>query len=102
MLWPSAKPIAFRRYLMQLTCKRATLDGAQTAAQNLKKKLAAKSASRRIPVEIIGPTPSFYARRGRYFYYQLVCKSKDRDYLVSLAKTVPADWQTDLDPINLL
>jgi len=89
-------------YLMQLTCKRATLDGAQTAAQNLKKKLAAKSASRRIPVEIIGPTPSFYARRGRYFYYQLVCKSKDRDYLVSLAKTVPADWQTDLDPINLL
>ncbi len=85
-------------YLMQLICKRATLAGAQTAAENLKKKLA----SQKLPVEIIGPTPSFYARRGRYYYYQLVAKSKDRDHLVALAKKVPADWAIDLDPVNLL
>ena len=89
-------------YLMRLTCKRATQNGAQTAAENLKKKLATKSTSRRIPVEIIGPSPSFYARRGRHFYYQLVGKSKDRDHLLALAREVPADWIIDLDPINLL
>ena len=55
-----------------------------------------------LPVEVIGPTPAFYARRGKYFYYQLVCKSKDRDHLLALAKIVPADWQIDLDPADLL
>ncbi len=106
--WPSfykqalAERQAFRfppfAYLLQLTCRRATESGAQQAAENLKKKLAAK----KLPVEIIGPAPSFYARRGKYFYYQLVAKSKDRDHLVTLAKEVPADWTVDLDPINLL
>lgn len=85
-------------YLMQLTCRRATVDGAQTAAENLKKKLAAK----KLPVEIIGPAAAFYARRGQYFYYQLVAKSKDRDHLLELAKEVPGDWTIDLDPVNLL
>lgn len=85
-------------YLMQLTCRRATPGGGQSAALNLKKKLAAK----KLPVEIIGPAPAFYARRGKYFYYQLVCKSKSRDHLLKLAKEVPADWAIDLDPINLL
>ncbi len=85
-------------YLLQLTCQRATLPGAQKAAENLKKKLA----TQKLPVEIIGPTPSFYARRGKYYYYQLVCKSKDRAHLLKMAKEVPADWAVDLDPINLL
>ena len=85
-------------YLLQLTCRRATDSGAQTAAENLKKKLAAK----KLPVEIIGPAPAFYARRGKYYYYQLVAKSKDRAHLLKLAKEVPADWAVDLDPINLL
>jgi len=85
-------------YLLQLTCRRASESGAMDAAQNLKKKLAAK----KLPVEIIGPAPSFYARRGKYYYYQLVAKSKNRANLLKLAKEVPADWTVDLDPINLL
>ena len=85
-------------YLMQLSCRRSTESGASGAAQNLKKKLASK----KLPVEIIGPAPSFYARRGKYYYYQLVCKTKDRDHLLELAKEVPGDWTVDLDPINLL
>lgn len=85
-------------YLMKLTVRRATLTGAQTAAQKLKDDLAAAG----LPIEIIGPTPSFYARRGKYFYYQLVCKSKTRDHLLALAKLVPPDWQIDLDPADLL
>lgn len=85
-------------YLMQLSCRRATEAGAKKAAENLKSKLAAK----KLPVEIIGPAPSFYARRGKYYYYQLVAKSKNRQHLTQLAKEVPADWGVDLDPINLL
>lgn len=85
-------------YLMQLSCRRASESGAETAARNLKKKLAGHG----LPVEIIGPSPSFYARRGRYFYWQLVAKSKDRAHLLKLAKGLPADWTVDLDPINLL
>jgi len=85
-------------YLMKLSCRRATVKGAQTASERLKSQLATQG----LPVEIIGPTPAFYARRGKYYYYQLVAKSKDRDHLLALAKTVPSDWQIDLDPADLL
>lgn len=85
-------------HLLQLTCRRLTEGGALSAASNLKKKLTAK----KLPVEIIGPAPAFYARRGKYFYFQLVAKSKNRQHLVELVKEVPADWAVDLDPINLL
>ncbi len=85
-------------YLLKLTCRRATVKGAQNASERLKKQLTKQG----LPVEVIGPTPAFYARRGKYYYYQLVAKSKDRDHLVQLAKTVPADWQIDLDPSDLL
>lgn len=85
-------------YLLKLVCRRATLAGAQNASHRLRQQLLELN----LPVEVIGPTPSFYARRGKYYYYQLVAKSKDRANLVKLAQTVPADWQIDLDPINLL
>lgn len=85
-------------YLLQLTCKRATIKGAETASLRLKKALLDK----KLPVEVIGPTPSFYARRGNRYYYQLVVKSKQRKYLETLAKEVPAEWQVNLDPVDLL
>ncbi|HXY17983.1 MAG TPA: primosomal protein N' [Candidatus Nitrosopolaris sp.] len=90
--WP---PFA---YLLQLTCRRATAEGAQKAANNLKAKLINLG----LPVEIIGPTPAFYARRGKYYYYQLVAKSKNREHLVQLARNVPHDWTINLDPSDLL
>jgi primosomal protein N' len=85
-------------YLLKLTIRRATVAGAQNAAEKLKSELIGAA----LPAEIIGPTPAFYARRGKNFYYQLVAKSKDREHLVALAKIAPADWQIDLDPADLL
>lgn len=85
-------------YLMKLVIRRATLNGAQNASQKLYNELTSLG----LPAEIIGPTPAFYARRGKYFYYQIVAKSKDRDTLLELAKAVPPDWQIDLDPADLL
>jgi primosomal protein N' (replication factor Y) (superfamily II helicase) len=85
-------------YLLKLVVRRRTINGAQNAAEKLRHELAAAGQA----AEIIGPTPAFYARRGPYFFYQLVAKSKDRDTLLELAKKVPADWQVDLDPSDLL
>jgi len=106
--WPSfykyilAERKAFKfppfAYLLKLSCRRATLSGANAAAEKLKERVA----SLKLPVEIIGPAPSFYGRRGRYFYWQLVVKSKARGHLVTIAKSVPSDWIVDLDPTDLL
>jgi primosomal protein N' (replication factor Y) len=85
-------------YLMQLTCRRATLKGTEQASRKLKDELAATN----LPVEIIGPSPSFYSRRGKYYYWQIVVKSKKRSHLIELTKLVPQDWTINLDPINLL
>ena len=85
-------------YLLKLVCRRATSSGAQKAAENLAKELV----SQKLPVEIVGPTPGFYGRRGRYYYWQLVVKSKQRNHLLKLADEVPANWSIDLDPIDLL
>jgi len=85
-------------HLLKLVCRRATYNGAQKAAE----KLAGELASKKLPVEIVGPTPSFYGRRGRKYYWQLVIKSKQRDHLLELTEYVPTDWMIDLDPIDLL
>ncbi|HVX58839.1 MAG TPA: primosomal protein N' [Candidatus Saccharimonadales bacterium] len=85
-------------YLLQLTCRRATVAGAQKAADRLKHQLRTMGFA----AEIIGPSPSFYARRGKYHYYQLVVKAKDRGILVKMAAATPADWQVNLDPVDLL
>jgi len=85
-------------YLLQLSCRRASANNAQKAAENLKLKLLKLG----LPVEVIGPFPAFYARRGNSYTYKLVIKSKNREQLVMLAKTVPSDWTIDLDPSDLL
>ena len=85
-------------YLLKLSIKRATPQGASSAAARLKEQIV----SQELPIEVIGPTPAFYGRRGRYYYWQLVVKSKDRKHLVNIARLAPADWRIDLDPSNLL
>ena len=85
-------------YLLKLSCKRATDKGALTASNRLKKIILRQ----RLKIEVDGPTPSFYARRGKYHYYQLVVRAKDRKNLLKIAAQVPNDWQIDIDPVNLL
>ena len=85
-------------YLAQFTCKRTSSTSAEQAAQKVKDKLE----DLKLPVQIIGPVAPFYAKRGANHYCQLVLKSKSRNYLVQAAKSVPADWQINLDPIDLL
>lgn len=85
-------------YLLKLSCRRATSASAKDATDKFKTRIAKLG----LPVEIIGPAPAFYSRRGRYFYWQLTIKSKVRSHLVDIAKITPADWVVDLDPADLL
>ncbi len=85
-------------FLMKLAARRSTYAGAEKAATQLAKDLSKHG----LPVEIVGPTPSFYGRRGKYYYWQLVVKSKERSHLLKLAGRVASNWTIDLDPINLL
>jgi primosomal protein N' (replication factor Y) (superfamily II helicase) len=85
-------------YLLKLSVRRKTLSGAESAAEKLKSQLQALG----LPVEIIGPTPSFYGRRGDNYYWQLVARAKNRKDLVMLTQSTPADWMIDLDPSDLL
>jgi primosomal protein N' (replication factor Y) (superfamily II helicase) len=85
-------------FLMQLVCRRATLKGVEQAS----KKIKAVLEEQKLPIEIIGPTPKFYSRRGKYYYWQIVIKSKQRTHLNRLAKVVPQDWTINIDPISLL
>ena len=89
-------------YLLRLSVRRKTLKGAEAAAERLKTLLQGATLQQALAVEIIGPTPSFYGRRGDNYYWQLIAKSKTRSHLVSLAKAAPPDWSIDLDPSDLL
>lgn len=85
-------------YMLQLVIKRVNSKSAQAAADKLKAQLIMQ----KLPVEIIGPTPKFFGRRGRYYYWQIIAKSKNRKFLLQLIKDIPSEWAANLDPIDLL
>lgn len=53
-------------------------------------------------LEIIGPAPSFYERRGDKYYWQLIIKSKKRSILQEIVSQLPPNWHFDLDSASLL
>ncbi len=85
-------------YLAQLVCKRASTESADKTAGQLKQKLE----SLKLPIKIIGPIQPFYSRRGASYYSQLVVKAKDRSRLLGILPAIPAGWQINLDPSDLL
>src|SRR3989344_4243752 len=85
-------------FVLKLVCKRASQTSARRAAENLRVRLEEV----RLPVEIVGPTPSFYEHRYGAYYWQLVIKSKSRRPLGQIVELLPANWIADIDPINLL
>lgn len=85
-------------HLLKLVCKRNSNTAAKRAAQTLITKLSGTG----LPVQIIGPTPSFRAKVGSNYYWQIAVKSKHRSHLVTLSGLVGTGWSIDLDPIDLL
>ena len=74
----------------------------ETTAIKHAQKLATELRNRFSSIEIIGPAPSFYEKRGQKFYWQLTIKSKKRAILQAIVTSLPANWQFDLDCHNLL
>lgn len=85
-------------YLTLLTIERRTLTGAESASM----KVAQTLRDLRLPIRILGPTPSYHEKRNGKYRWQVVLKSKSRKALIEAARHVPADWTIDLDPVNLL
>lgn len=85
-------------YLLKITCKRASSQSAQKAAEQFADKLRSYNYS----VRIEGPVPSFHEKVQNKFAWQLIIKSKQRDHLVSIIKQLPSGWSHDIDPMNLL
>ena len=85
-------------YLLKLTISRKTVNGAQKAASELVDSLR----QLRLPVKIIGPSPSFYEKTAGEYRWQAVIKAKNRASLVDIIKELPANCSYDIDPSNLL
>ena len=85
-------------FLLKLTVRRASSHHAEIAAEKLKQQIGLSG----IKVLVEGPAPSFYERSNGQYEWQLIVKAKTRKNLLQIVELLPANWQYDLDPINLL
>lgn len=85
-------------YALKLTCARASKKSAQTAAETLNRQLAQSG----LKIKIIGPSPSFYEKLSGKYQWQIIIKSKQRQELLRVIATLPANWNYDIDPNNFL
>lgn len=85
-------------FLLKLTLEdkdnHSTHSQTTTFANMLKQKISG--------VEVLGPSPAFHHKTRTGWRWQLVIKSSNRAKLVNIAQQLPAKWQFELDPINLL
>jgi primosomal protein N' (replication factor Y) len=85
-------------YLLKLTVRRASSKSAEDAAEKLKEEI--QRAGYKVRVE--GPAPSFYERLQGKYQWQLIIKATERSELIKILENLPANWSSDLDPIDLL
>lgn len=86
-------------YLLKLSVARSARAAAQSAATKLGAILQRQYSGK---VEILGPAPSWQETLGGSYRWQLIAKSKQRQNLVEIIRSLPPNWSHDLDPINLL
>lgn len=86
-------------HILKLETAHKTERGAIVAAQ----KFARHIRTHHTDIQVLGPTPSLYERRGGAYRWQLIVKSKSRAPLAAIVRDLPAaNWQFDLDPASLL
>ena len=70
-------------------------------AEEMARRLARHARSRRVPMDLLGPTPAFASRiRGRY-QWQIILRAPDLEPLLDDLPTHPG-WSIDVDPQSLL
>lgn len=85
-------------FTLKLTCRRANPTSAQSAGQ----KLAAQLRQSGLRLIVDGPMPAYHEKVGDKYQWQLIAKSKDRKELLKVIEQLPANWNYDIDPLNLL
>ncbi len=86
-------------YLLQLTCRRASISSAQKAADSLYASLQ-KTGLR---VRLQGPAPAFREKLIGKYQWQIIVKATDRRELVKVINLLPSSgWSYDIDPATLL
>jgi primosomal protein N' (replication factor Y) len=85
-------------HFLKIEVSRATQKSSQGSAQ----KIASFLREQKVPVEVLGPHPSFIEKRGGKWIWQIIVSSKKRKYLVELIPVLPLKCSYDLDPNNLL
>lgn len=86
-------------YLLKLTCTYKTERGAAAASSRLASELRRQFSGQ---IFILGPTPAFYERLRGLYTWQIIVRAPQRPTLVDVAAHVPAGWQVELDPVNLI
>jgi primosomal protein N' (replication factor Y) len=85
-------------HTLKLVCDRAGSSTAKKAASSLLNTLRTQN----LFIEIIGPSPAFIEKANNRYYWQIIVKAKNRSELVKVIQLLPANWNYDLDPTNLL
>lgn len=86
------------RYLLKLSCSRASSLIAKQACEKLRSNLVSLYPS----IEIDEPCPPFIEKSNGKFHWQLVIRAKRRQVLSDIIRQLPASWTYDIDPMNLL
>ena len=74
----------------------------KSALRANEKALKCKNQNITAEVHVDGPLPSFFFKRGGYYYSQLILRSKSRNDLLKSVRNSSVDAIVDLDPSTLL
>ncbi len=85
-------------YLLKITTRRSSLSAVEKAMDNLKTDIINNNTK----VKVEGPAPSFQERYQGKYQWQVVVKSTDRSRLVKIVRELPANFHSDIDPVDLL
>jgi primosomal protein N' (replication factor Y) len=85
-------------HTLKIEVARAKSTTAETAINSIRE-FVTQHFSR---VEIVGPSPSFIAKRNNVYSWQMIIKAKERSELVSIARSIPIKSTFDIDPLHLL
>ncbi|HUD81469.1 MAG TPA: primosomal protein N' [Patescibacteria group bacterium] len=85
-------------YIVKLRNHRTSQKAAETAADVLFRDLSRSFTG----VNISHPSPAFHEKNGKFYDWQIVIKSKQRQVLLDIINQLPAGWIHDIDPNNLL
>lgn len=73
-----------------------------SALAEAKSHVVIKQLSQQKGLDILGPSPSFYAKTSKGYTWQIILKSNRRSKLVKIVKQLPSGWTANIDPSSLL